>query len=177
MRMSRSRVLTTTSLLAVLSLAGCGYDAAPPEHNEGNTTGERGTVGARGDVGGAQASSEGSQRVVRLEMVQAPTPHLVDASGASLYYLEGNADGSKCDQACEDVWPPVLGQGQLQAGNGKVGGKATGAGGVGSLERADADHVTWRGQPLYRYAGDQGAQGLAGDGVTDEWGRWELARP
>lgn len=174
MRKPVSRTLAATSLLAALSLAACGYDATPPDGNDANTTGERGTVGAdaREDMTGASASPEGSQRVVQLAIQQEPAPHLVDASGASLYYLEGNADGTKCDQACEGVWPPVLGQGQLQAADG-----AGGADGVGSLQREDATHVTWRGQPLYRYAGDQGAQRSAGDGVTDEWGHWQLARP
>ncbi len=169
-----NRTLLAGSLLATLALAACGYDATPPEGNDANTTGERGTAtaDAREYEGGASASPEGSQRVVQLGIEQEPAPHLVDASGASLYYLEGNVDGSKCDQACEGVWPPVLGQGQLQGA-----ADAGPSGGVGSLERADGTHVTWRGQPLYRYAGDQGAQRSAGDGVTDEWGHWQLARP
>ncbi|WP_447730746.1 COG4315 family predicted lipoprotein [Pseudoxanthomonas suwonensis] len=161
-------------LLSVLALAACGYDAAPPEGNDGNTTGERGAAGAvaRDAAGNASPSPEGDSRVVELAIEQEPAPHLVDASGASLYYLEGNVDGTKCDQACEGVWPPVLGTGTLQVADGAGGSDA-----VGTLQRADGTQVTWRGQPLYRYAGDQGARRSAGDGVVDEWGHWQLARP
>lgn len=173
MRMHVHGIRVAVPLLAALSLAACGYQAAPPDENDPNTTGERGAAGAavRGDAAEAPASSEGGNRVVQLAIEQEPAPHLVDASGASLYYLEGNVDGSKCNQACEGVWPPVLGQGQLQATGG------VGDDGVGSLDRADGGHVTWRGQPLYRYAGDLGAQRSAGDGLVDEWGHWQLARP
>ncbi len=174
MRMPVSPGPWAIGLLAAISLAACGYQAAAPEENGASTTGERGAGAAleRDPAPDASPSPEGSGRVVQLAIEQEPAPHLVDASGASLYYLEGNVDGAKCDQACEGVWPPVLGQGQLQATDGAGAGTT-----VGSLQRADGVQVTWRGQPLYRYAGDQGAQRSAGDGVVDEWGHWQLARP
>src|SRR5690606_42045858 len=107
MQMPVSRMLFAAPLLSVLALAACGYNAAPPEGNDGNTTGERGAAGAvaRDAAGNASPSPEGDSRVVDLAIEQEPAPHLVDASGASLYYLEGNVDGTKCDQACEGMWP------------------------------------------------------------------------
>lgn len=96
--------------------------------------------------------------------------HLADASGAALYYLEGNQDGSQCDDACEQVWPPVTSdQAQPSSGPG-VDGSA-----VATLRGRDGrHHVTYEGRPLYRYVGDRGARTTTGDDVQDEWGHWKL---
>lgn len=99
--------------------------------------------------------------------------HLVDSAGQALYVLDGNRDGSRCDAACEDAWPPVLAEdaepmadpGGLQA---ELGTMPRQAGGL---------HVTWQNQPLYRYAADSGVGATAGHGVDDQWGVWSLVSP
>lgn len=100
-------------------------------------------------------------------------PHLVDAAGQALYMLEGNEDGSRCDAACEDAWPPVLAEdAEPLAG---AGGHATR---LGTMQRPDGGfHVTYHDQPLYRYAADSGVGATAGHGVDDQWGSWSLVSP
>ena len=96
--------------------------------------------------------------------------HLVDAAGLSLYFLGDTPDGSKCDDACQDVWPPVIADVDIP-----VAAPGARQPMVGSLPGADgAHHVTYDGQPLYRYGGDRGAHARAGDGVEDAWGTWHL---
>lgn len=99
--------------------------------------------------------------------------HLVDTAGQALYALAGNDDGSQCDAACEDAWPPVLAEdGQPLAGPGGMETR------LGSMPRDDGGtHVTYHDQPLYRYAADSGVGATAGHGVEDQWGTWSLVSP
>src|SRR5690606_41572791 len=111
MQMPVSRMLFAAPLLSVLALAACGYNAAPPEGNDGNTTGQRGAAGAvaRDAAGNASPSHEGDSRAVGLANEQEPAPHRVGAGGASLHYREGDVDSTECDQDDEGEWPPVVG--------------------------------------------------------------------
>lgn len=99
--------------------------------------------------------------------------HLVDAAGQALYMLEGNEDGSRCDAECEDAWPPVLAEdAEPDAGPGSHPTR------LGTMRRPDGGfHVTYHGQPLYRYAADSGAGATAGHAVEDQWGTWSLVSP
>jgi len=100
-------------------------------------------------------------------------PHLVDTAGQAVYVLAGNDDGSRCDAACEDAWPPVQAE-DAQALADPAGLQPQ----LGTMPRADGgNHVTWDGQPLYRYAADSGTGATAGHGVDDQWGSWSLVSP
>lgn len=145
------------SALALALLAGCGYDATPPDTDSGPVA-----------PATPPAASETSAPARPLLMREGQ--HLADASGAALYYLEGNVDGSQCDDACEQVWPPVTSD---QATPPSAEGVDRSA--VATLQGRDGRrHVTYQGHPLYRYAGDRGAHTTTGDGVQDEWGHWKL---
>lgn len=100
-------------------------------------------------------------------------PHLVDNAGQALYMLADNQDGSRCDAACEDAWPPVLAEeAEPLAGPGSHDTR------LGTMRRDDGSlHVTYQDQPLYRYAADSGVGATAGHGVKDQWGAWSLVSP
>lgn len=109
----------------------------------------------------------------RLLLAGGPAGYLTDASGAAVYFMEGNYDGTKCDETCERAWPPVVASnGKAQAGAGIDGAL------VSSAPRAKGgQHVTYGGYAVYRYAGDQGPGRTSGDGVKDKWGQWHVVRP
>ncbi|MGY0611132.1 COG4315 family predicted lipoprotein [Luteimonas sp. A501] len=104
-----------------------------------------------------------------LAMSGSPSSHLVDGAGSAVYVLAGNTDGSKCDAVCEEVWPPVMAH-DLQPS----GGAGVESARIGTLEREGRIHVTYGGEPLYRYSGDAGADRTSGAGVDDQWGKWSL---
>jgi predicted lipoprotein with Yx(FWY)xxD motif len=104
-----------------------------------------------------------------LAMSGTPSSHLVDGAGSAVYVLGGNTDGSRCDQACQEVWPPVMAHDAQP-----VPGPGVEASRLGTLERDGRSHVTYGGQPLYRYAGDTAAGRTTGAGVEDQWGKWSL---
>lgn len=153
-------------------LADAGRDNAERDLVERDRAMEAGTYPPAGVPAGTQDPMAqpglGDGNVV-LSMSGTASSHLVDGAGSSVYVLEGNTDGARCDAACEEAWPPVL----------TDDARPTGAAGVeqgriGTLDRGDRTHVTYGGQPLYRYAGDGGANRTAGDGVQDQWGTWSL---
>jgi len=153
---------TLLPALALALLAGCGYDATPPERAP--------DPAAAGAAPAAPAESTPAPAAQPL-LVREDPGHLADASGAALYFLEGNRDGRRCDDACEQVWPPVT----LASGGQPVAGPGVqqAAVGVASSQAGDG-HVTYHGHPLYRYAGDRGARTTTGHDVRDEWGHWML---
>jgi predicted lipoprotein with Yx(FWY)xxD motif len=96
---------------------------------------------------------------------------LADASGRSLYALEGNQDGKKCDAICEDAWPPVLVSADVEAVPHVLWGD------LSTRTRPDgAMQLAFKGDPLYRYSGDGSVQSTSGDGVRDKWGSWHLVQ-
>jgi len=90
---------------------------------------------------------------------------LVGSGGMTLYTYDpdGNRGRSQCDGACAALWPPYL-----AAAGAKV------EDGFGLVTRSD-HRLQWsyRGRPLYRYAGDTAPGTTQGDGVN---GNWHVAR-
>ena len=108
-----------------------------------------------------------------LQVSPGSPSYLVDATGASVYFLQDNRDGSRCDADCEHAWPPVLSHGGSTQPITGVNASL-----LGSLPRDDGAHqVTYARQPLYRYAGDNGAGRTSGHEVRDKWGHWRLITP
>ncbi|WP_411832068.1 hypothetical protein [Pseudoxanthomonas mexicana] len=155
------------AIAMALSVAACGQQVGAPALGDDEA---RAT-----DPPAAPVAVEGSalpsapDQSLLLQGAGEP-PYLVDAAGNALYVLEGNRDGGKCDAACQEVWPPVIASDARPGVAAGVRGEA-----VASIAGADGrQHVTYNGQPLYRYAGDQGAGRTAGHEVSDKWGQWRL---
>jgi predicted lipoprotein with Yx(FWY)xxD motif len=90
---------------------------------------------------------------------------LVDDAGLTLYLFMNDTDGtSTCYDDCEANWPPLTVDGEPTAGEGADASL------LGTTERDDGStQVTYAGQPLYRFAGDQAAGDVNGQGVGDVW--------
>ena len=67
--------------------------SAPTERAPPTPVMPEGTGAANGDAAGR----------AMLKLSQGSPSYLVDASGASLYFLEGNAQGTRCDATCEQL--------------------------------------------------------------------------
>jgi predicted lipoprotein with Yx(FWY)xxD motif len=159
------------SVLAFSLLVACGQDVTPPD---------RGATGGEAARAPVQAESPAVDPA-RVDVPAGTQPsliregsdpgHVADASGAALYYVEGNTDGSQCDTACQQVWPPVV----LSGGSEPVAGPGVQQPAVGTMRTLAGEHqLTYHGQLLYRYAGDRGARTTTGHDVRDEWGHWRL---
>lgn len=151
------------------TLAACQREAAAPE--TASTPPAEPAVTQPADVAPATApaATTGSVPEAALTLVTAGVPHplVADASNHTVYFVEGDMDGSKCTGACRETWPPVL----VDTGTPGLSSALTGS--VATIERADGGRqLTYNGHPLYRYAGDTGAGRNAGHGVKDKWGLW-----
>jgi predicted lipoprotein with Yx(FWY)xxD motif len=96
-------------------------------------------------------------------------PILVDGQGRTLYLFQADKAGrSTCDGACASAWPPYLSSGAPKAGMGVTGFL------LGSTGRGDGGgaQVTYRGHPLYYYAGDAEPGDTAGQGLDQFGARW-----
>jgi len=88
---------------------------------------------------------------------------LVDGAGMTLYVFKKDAPGqSAWSGDCLAKWPAYLGTGAVGAGL-KAEDFAT-------ITRADgARQTTYRGMPLYTFAGDKAAGDAKGQGIKDVW--------
>jgi predicted lipoprotein with Yx(FWY)xxD motif len=94
---------------------------------------------------------------------------IVDAKGRTLYrFLHDHGTRSTCSGACAAAWPPALVKGKPTVGKGLAKRK------VGTTRRADGTRqLTYRGHPLYRFAGDANQPGkVTGQGINAFGGRW-----
>jgi predicted lipoprotein with Yx(FWY)xxD motif len=98
---------------------------------------------------------------------------LVDGTGATLYaFAMDQQNTPTCYDACARTWLPVLAKGDPNGGHGIDTAAAK------TVVRSDGGkQVTYKGHPLYRYAGDQTDQEANGQGLTLFGGQWHVLNP
>jgi predicted lipoprotein with Yx(FWY)xxD motif len=98
---------------------------------------------------------------------------LVDSRGRTLYlFLKDKKGKSACYGACAAYWPPLIASGKPRAISGAKASL------LGTTRRHDGRlQVTYRHQPLYRYAGDSSKGDTNGQGLDDSGGKWWVLSP
>jgi predicted lipoprotein with Yx(FWY)xxD motif len=97
---------------------------------------------------------------------------LVLSNGDTVYRLTADPNNkSVCSGSCTSIWPPV----DLAAGQkAPVGHGVTG---LGTISRGGGvRQVTYKGVPLYRFAGDHKAGQVTGN-LKDSFGQWYVVNP
>jgi len=89
---------------------------------------------------------------------------LTDSNGNTLYFFSPDANGnSACTAGCLALWP-VTYYASLKTGTGLD------ASDFATITRSDgAKQTTYKGWPLYTYAGDAAATDVKGDGIDKIW--------
>lgn len=110
------------------------------------------------------ASSAGSGVEVKVSSKEGLGNFLVDGKGMTLYLYTKDSPGvSNCKDGCLEAWPPLLTNGDPQAGDG-VTGK------LGTITRDDGTvQVTYDDMPLYYYVSDTQPGDTTGQGVGGVW--------
>ena len=157
MLLSLKKSLALVSLASVVLLSACSKSSDSPS-NAGNgypaTTTPPPTSGSTGLALGTNATFGST---------------LTDATGKTLYFFSLDANGtSSCTGGCALAWPVYY------AGNETAPAGVT-ASDIATITRADGQkQTTYKGWPLYYYAGDTKTTDVNGDGSG---GTWFIAKP
>lgn len=115
-------------------------------------------MGLIGSVAFSQAAS------VQVSKKDGIGSFLADAKGMTLYLFKKDSPGkSACEGPCVEKWPLFYSE--------KVSVAAgLGAADFGAITRGDGKkQTTYKGMPLYYFAGDKNAGDTNGQGVKDVW--------
>jgi predicted lipoprotein with Yx(FWY)xxD motif len=165
------------TLVVSLALAACGgssngsgsSSSTPAASTSGSaaTTGAASTTGTTSSTGAASttgtSTSGGAEAVKTASNAKLGATVLVDARGLTIYHLAGeSASRFICTSAeCEAHWPPV--------GAGAINSSIAG---LGTVKRPDGkEQLTYKGEPLYTFAGDSAPGEANGQGFKDV-GTW-----
>ncbi|MEO3759683.1 hypothetical protein ABGB19_15515 [Mycobacterium sp. B14F4] len=172
------RVAVVTSLFALSTAALTGCAAFANNASSTSTTATTTTTGPlRTDASTTPnpvPSNDGIPPVGDVSLAIDDRPDLgeivVDASGRTLYVFSNDAlNDPSCYDACADTWLPVLAKGDPA---GAIGINVAAA---DIVSRRDGNsQVTYRGQPLYRYAGDMIDTDAKGQGLDLFGGEWHV---
>jgi predicted lipoprotein with Yx(FWY)xxD motif len=112
------------------------------------------------------SGSTGSAKTVKTGHALGKTV-LVNRAGRTLYTLTAETKGRFiCTSSCVTTWHPLLA---------RKGQKPTGAHSLGTIRRPEGSiQVTYKGKPLYTFAGDQKSGDAKGEGFKDV-GVWHAA--
>jgi predicted lipoprotein with Yx(FWY)xxD motif len=105
--------------------------------------------------------------LVKVEKSKKYGDILVDGAGRTLYFLTATR-GPKfaCTGSCTGLWPPLLTKGKPRAGKGLAARM------LGTKKRGKLRQVTFKGHPLYLYAGDSARGQVNGEGIASFGGIW-----
>jgi predicted lipoprotein with Yx(FWY)xxD motif len=153
--------LAIAATLVPLAIAACGGDDEPA------TTAEA--------TGTTRPAEEGSATASGTELVAADSQYgsiLFDSDQRAIYLFDKeSSDSSQCYGACAEAWPPVLTDGDPQAGAG-LDPKL-----LGTTARDDGStQVTYNRHPLYYYVDDPRGEVLCHN-VDEFGGLWLVVEP
>ncbi len=128
--------------------------------------------GSSSSPSASQKGSPGASALVKTSSVSSlGAPVLVDSQGLTLYRLSGEQNGRWIctSPTCVKAWHP------LAASSGTAARGSVGS--LGAVTRpSGATQVTYKGMPLYTFAGDTKAGETKGQGIKDV-GVWTAVTP
>ncbi|MCL2544106.1 MAG: hypothetical protein FWE71_16795 [Nocardioidaceae bacterium] len=153
----RVPLLAASAAAAAVLLAACGSGMGSSAVSGSGSSHATGTTGAEtiGTAGGSAGT------------------HLTGDDGRAVYlWVADTGTTSTCNGSCAAAWPPVLSKGRPKA---EAGAKAAD---LGTTRRSDGStQVTYRGHPLYYYAGDTAGGQTSGQGLDGFGAKWWLVSP
>ena len=160
-----TRFLTIAAIGAALLLAGCGDD--DDSDDSASTTAET----TEATAGPATETTAATGTTIKTGDSQYGQVLFCAGDQAVYYFDKESGSKSECYGACAEAWPPVLTEGEPQAGAGAKQGL------LGTAERTDGNtQVTYDGHPLYYYA-HEGPNEVTCHNVDEFGGLWLAVTP
>jgi predicted lipoprotein with Yx(FWY)xxD motif len=148
--------LSFPAIAASLLIAACGSSSS------GTTTSSPASTQP------AAQTSSGTSSAVLVKSASNPLGTiLVNSQGMTLYHLSGEQNGKFIctSTTCVGVWHPLVAPSS---------GTPSGVGSLGTVKRPDGTtQVTYKGEPLYTFTGDQQSGETKGQGIKDV-GTWTV---
>jgi predicted lipoprotein with Yx(FWY)xxD motif len=161
----------TPAVLAIpaLLLAACGSNTAPSSasgNNNGSSMSTKSSTSS-GMTGKSKSGSSGTMSSSTASLIKVRTsigPVLADSKGLTLYwYAKDTRMSSACTGSCATAWPPLTGTAMAAMGV-RLTGKLGAISRTGGIQQA-----TYKGHPLYLYAGDTAPGQVKGNGLGGVW--------
>ena len=127
------------------------------------------------DPMGTETAANNAAATLNVYQQQPYGEYIVDGDSMSLYMFKADTvdNESQCYDACAEAWPPLITQGDPQAGD-----PAVQSGLVDTIQRRDGStQVTYGGWPLYYFAQDQQPGDVQGQDVMGFGAEWYLVSP
>jgi predicted lipoprotein with Yx(FWY)xxD motif len=153
-------------VIPALLLAACGSSTSPSSAS-GNGSSMSTKSSTPGMTGKSKSGSSGMMSSGTATLMKVKTsigPVLADSKGFTLYwYSKDTRMTSACTGGCATAWPPVIGKPAAA-----MGVRLTGK--LGTITRAGGmTQATYKGHPLYTYAGDTAPGQVKGNGLGGVW--------
>ena len=147
--------------IPALLLAACGSSTSP---STGSGTKSASAMSTKSSSMGGSSTMSSSGTTALKKIKTAIGPVLADSKGLTLYwYAKDTKMASACTGSCATAWPPVTGKPAAAMGVHLVGK-------FGTIKRANgALQATYKGHPLYTYAGDSAPGQTKGNGLSGVW--------
>jgi predicted lipoprotein with Yx(FWY)xxD motif len=161
------RLMAIGAAAGALLLVGCGGD---DDDDSG------GSAAATSPATTAQTQTEAAAPAAKGATIKTGDSQfgdvLFDADDQAIYYFDKESGSkSECYGACAEAWPPVLTEGEPQAGAG-IQQRL-----LGTTQRDDGTtQVTYDGHPLYLYA-HEGPNEVTCHDVSEFGGLWLAVQP
>ena len=159
----------TPAVLAIpaLLLAACGSSTSPSSASGNGSSMSTKSSTSSGMTGKSKSGSSGMMSSSTATLMKVKTsigPVLADSKGFTLYwYAKDTRMTSACTGGCATAWPPVIGK-PVAAMGVRLTGK------FGTITRAGGTvQATYKGHPLYTYAGDASPGQVKGNGLGGVW--------
>ncbi len=158
----------TPAVLAIpaLLLAACGSSTSPSS-GSGNGSSMSTKSSSSGMTGKSKSGSSGMMAASNATLMKVKTrigPVLTNSKGFTLYwYAKDTSMSSACTGGCATAWPPLIGTPKAA-----MGVRLTGK--LGAITRSGGlTQATYKGHPLYTYAGDTAPGQVKGNGLGGVW--------
>ncbi len=150
--------------IPALLVAACGSSTSPSTASgtSASAMSTKSMPTKSSSMGGSGMSSAGQAALEKIKTGVGPV--LADAKGFTVYwYAKDTRMSSACTGSCATAWPPVTGKPTAVMGVRLVGK-------FGTITRANGVlQATYKGHPLYTYAGDSAPGQTKGNGLGGVW--------
>jgi predicted lipoprotein with Yx(FWY)xxD motif len=142
-----TRLITLALAAAALGLAGCGDDDDSSDSGSSANPYGGGSAATTDETTTEAAKAEPKGTEIKLGDSQFGQVQFGPNDQAIYIFDKESGTKSECYGECAAAWPPVLTEGQPQAGSGLKASL------LGTTERNDGStQITYNGHPLYYYA-------------------------